>query len=47
MGVMWLYDNWHRSNRDWKWKFMVGWSVFIVVIGFFLMGAGVSEIVFE
>ncbi|KAK1922367.1 putative amino acid transporter [Papiliotrema laurentii] len=40
MGVMWLYDNWNREKRDWKWKFMVGWSVFIVVIGFFLMGAG-------
>jgi MFS family permease len=43
MGVMWLYDNWNREKRDWKWKFMVGWSVFIVVIGFFLMGAGVSQ----
>jgi hypothetical protein len=41
---MWLYDNWKRPVRDWKWYAMVGWSVFVVVSGWFLMGAGVSVI---
>ncbi|SMR59251.1 unnamed protein product [Zymoseptoria tritici ST99CH_1A5] len=40
MGCMWLYDNWHTDKRDWRWKFMVGWSVFIIVGGTFLMIAG-------
>jgi hypothetical protein len=40
MGCMWLYDNWHTTKRDLKWKFMVGWSVFIIVAGTFLMIAG-------
>ncbi|KAF7860680.1 hypothetical protein EAF04_008199 [Stromatinia cepivora] len=41
-GVMWLYDNWslgkiHRSSR---WIFMASWSIFVIVIGMFLMVAG-------
>ncbi|KAL1793804.1 hypothetical protein ACET3X_007225 [Alternaria dauci] len=40
MGCMWLYDNWHRSNRDWKWKAMVAWSVFVIVSGTFLLIGG-------
>lgn len=42
MGCMWLYDNWSKDkvNRSLKWKVMVCWSVWIVVIGTFLMIAG-------
>jgi amino acid transporter len=40
MGCMWLYDNWGRSNRDWKWKAMVAWSVFVIVSGTFLLIGG-------
>jgi hypothetical protein len=40
MGCMWLYDNWHRSNRDWKWKGMVAWSIFVIVSGTFLLIGG-------
>jgi hypothetical protein len=40
MGCMWLYDNWHRSNRDWKWKGMVAWSIFVIVAGTFLLIGG-------
>ncbi|USW57192.1 Putative amino acid transporter, transmembrane domain-containing protein [Septoria linicola] len=40
MGFMWLYDNWSRTDRDMRWKFMVGWSVFVIVIGTFIMIAG-------
>lgn len=40
MGCMWLYDNWGRSNRDWKWKGMVAWSVFVIVSGTFLLIGG-------
>jgi len=40
MGCMWLYDNWHRSNRDWRWKGMVAWSVFVIVSGTFLLIGG-------
>jgi hypothetical protein len=40
MGCMWLYDNWHRSNRDWKWKAMVAWSIFVIVSGTFLLIGG-------
>ena len=39
---MWLWDNWNRPNRGWNWYFMVGWSSFVIAIGFFFMGAGVS-----
>lgn len=42
MGFMWLYDNWSRpqQDKDIKWKLMVGWSVFVIVIGTFLMIGG-------
>lgn len=40
MGCMWLYDNWGRTNRDWRWKVMVVWSVFVIVSGTFLLIGG-------
>ncbi|KAF5009145.1 hypothetical protein FDECE_4589 [Fusarium decemcellulare] len=44
MGCMWLFDNWHRGKnpqeRTTKWTLMVCWSVFIIVIGTFLMIGG-------
>lgn len=40
MGCMWLYDNWNRSNRDWRWKGMVAWSIFVIVSGTFLLIGG-------
>ncbi|KAJ5797389.1 amino acid transporter [Penicillium pulvis] len=42
MGFMWLYDNWtqDKTERSLKWKFMVCWSVFVIVSGTFLMIAG-------
>ncbi|KAE8158602.1 transmembrane amino acid transporter protein-domain-containing protein [Aspergillus tamarii] len=42
MGCMWLYDNWSkgRKERSLRWMLMVSWSVFVIVIGTFLMVAG-------
>ncbi|KAK6810955.1 hypothetical protein RU639_013228 [Aspergillus parasiticus] len=42
MGCMWLYDNWSKGKqeRSLRWMLMVCWSVFVVVIGTFLMVAG-------
>ncbi len=42
MGCMWLYDNWtpRKEERDWKYWFMVGWSVFVIVAGTFCMIGG-------
>lgn len=44
MGCMWLYDNWHKGKnkeqRTTKWTLMVIWSVFIIVVGTFLMIGG-------
>ncbi|KAL2434881.1 Transmembrane transporter [Exophiala dermatitidis] len=42
MGCMWLYDNWKKdkTERSTKWTLMVGFSVFVVVIGTFLMAVG-------
>ncbi|KAI2787960.1 hypothetical protein POX_f08342 [Penicillium oxalicum] len=42
MGGMWLYDNWSKgkTDRTMRWKLMVGWSIFVIVAGFFLMVAG-------
>jgi hypothetical protein len=42
MGCMWLYDNWGKGkiNRSPRWMAMVCWSVFVVVIGTFMMVAG-------
>lgn len=43
MGCMWLYDNWKegtvKGSRV-RWLIMVGWCVFVIVIGSFLMVAG-------
>jgi hypothetical protein len=44
---MWLWDNWNRPNRGWNWYFMVGWTSFVIAIGFFFMGAGVSSTMTE
>lgn len=42
MGFMWLYDNWYVADtmKTWKWKLMVGWSIFVIVSGTFLMIGG-------
>ncbi|KAJ5803944.1 uncharacterized protein N7518_000247 [Penicillium psychrosexuale] len=42
MGCMWLYDNWGKGkvDRSPRWMFMVCWSVFVIVIGSFMMVAG-------
>lgn len=42
MGCMWLYDNWvsDKTQRDWRWYSMVGWSVFVIVFGTFCMIGG-------
>ncbi|KAI9154891.1 hypothetical protein HJFPF1_07451 [Paramyrothecium foliicola] len=39
---MWLYDNWSqgKQERSWKWVAMVGFSVFVIFSGTFLMIAG-------
>ncbi|UPK91738.1 hypothetical protein LCI18_002673 [Fusarium solani-melongenae] len=39
-GCMWLYDNWGRQNRDWKWNGMVAWCVFIIALGSFMTVSG-------
>ncbi|KAJ6096467.1 hypothetical protein N7486_007213 [Penicillium sp. IBT 16267x] len=40
MAGMWLYDNWSRPKRDWKWTAMVCWCIFVILAGTFLMIAG-------
>lgn len=42
MGCMWLYDNWSRGKAEKKpiWISMVCWSVFVILVGSFLMVAG-------
>lgn len=42
MGCMWLFDNWNKDKyqRSPRWHFMVGWSVFVILSGTFLMIAG-------
>ncbi|KAI9644860.1 hypothetical protein NHQ30_006887 [Ciborinia camelliae] len=41
-GIMWLYDNWSigKTQRTSRWMFMACWSVFVIVVGCFLMIAG-------
>ncbi|KAF4971985.1 hypothetical protein FSARC_1315 [Fusarium sarcochroum] len=43
-GCLWLFDNWHlgkdKSQRTGKWTAMVGWSIFVIVLGTFLMIGG-------
>ncbi|KAJ5125222.1 hypothetical protein N7448_004549 [Penicillium atrosanguineum] len=42
MAGMWLFDNWSKGkdHRTTKWMFMVGWCVFIIIAGTFLMIGG-------
>jgi hypothetical protein len=42
MAGMWLYDNWSKGkdHRTTKWTMMVGWCVFIILAGTFLMVGG-------
>lgn len=42
MGAMWLYDNWSKgkTKKSLGWMAMVCWSVFVVLVGTFLMVAG-------
>ncbi|KAK1142926.1 hypothetical protein N8T08_007167 [Aspergillus melleus] len=42
MGCMWLYDNWKvgKSERTMTWKLGLGWSLFVIISGTFLMIAG-------
>jgi hypothetical protein len=47
MGFMWLYDNWNRPEKGIKWQLMVAWSVFVIVIGTFLMVGGTYGSVVE
>lgn len=39
-GCMWLYDNWSRGDRGWKWTSLAAWSVFLILIGSFMTVAG-------
>jgi len=42
MAGMWLYDNWSKGgdHRSTRWMMMVGWCVFIILAGTFLMIGG-------
>ncbi|KAH8712064.1 transmembrane amino acid transporter protein-domain-containing protein [Phaeosphaeriaceae sp. PMI808] len=39
MGCMWLYDNWRKSKTG-SWYFWAGWSIFMIVGGWFLTISG-------
>ncbi|KAM5341952.1 hypothetical protein ACJ41O_014983 [Fusarium nematophilum] len=41
-GCMWLYDNWTegKKSKSLRWCFMVGWSIFVIITGTFMMVAG-------
>ncbi|CCT75447.1 related to neutral amino acid permease [Fusarium fujikuroi IMI 58289] len=43
-GCLWLYDHWaegkDKSQRTTKWTMMVGWCIFVIVLGTFLMIGG-------
>ena len=41
-GLMWLHDNWALpdESRNIRWKFMVGWCIFVILSGSFLLVAG-------
>ena len=49
MGFMWLYDNWRvgKEQKTLAWKLMVAWSVFVIVIGTFLMVGGTYGSIIE
>lgn len=42
MGCMWFSDNWSKGKekKSAKWLAMVGWSIFVIIIGTFLTIAG-------
>lgn len=42
MGCMWLYDNWSsgKAKPTLRWGLMVGWCVFVIFAGTFIMGSG-------
>ncbi|KAF2964515.1 hypothetical protein GQX73_g9068 [Xylaria multiplex] len=42
MGCMWLYDNWTPKDgeRNWRWYWMVFFSIFVIVSGTFLTIGG-------
>ncbi|RGP75555.1 hypothetical protein FSPOR_663 [Fusarium sporotrichioides] len=46
-GFMWLFDNWARKDRGKRWKFMVGWSVFVIIVGTLIMFLGTWGTVLE
>ncbi|KAK6219298.1 hypothetical protein LQW54_002286 [Pestalotiopsis sp. IQ-011] len=41
-GGLWLYDNWikGKTEKTMRWKSMVVWSAFVILVGTFLMIAG-------
>ncbi|RBR16829.1 hypothetical protein FVER53590_05460 [Fusarium verticillioides] len=39
-GCMWLHDNWRSRNRSLRWRGKFAWSIFIIIIGTFLMIGG-------
>ncbi|EWZ99218.1 hypothetical protein BFJ70_g11031 [Fusarium oxysporum] len=39
-GCMWLHDNWGCRKRGLRWKGGLAWSIFIIIIGTFLMIGG-------
>ncbi|QSZ29121.1 hypothetical protein DSL72_003631 [Monilinia vaccinii-corymbosi] len=41
-GIMWLHDNWSKgkTQKSSRWTFMACWSIFVIIIGSFLMVAG-------
>ncbi|CAG8159132.1 unnamed protein product [Penicillium olsonii] len=49
MGGMWLYDNWGRKRDEKKltWYLMVCWSIFVIILGTFLMISGTYGAVVE
>ncbi|KAG5757207.1 hypothetical protein H9Q69_000571 [Fusarium xylarioides] len=40
-GCMWLHDNRKSRNRSLRWKGKFAWSIFIIIIGTFLMIGGI------
>ncbi|KAF5254295.1 hypothetical protein FANTH_897 [Fusarium anthophilum] len=40
-GFMWLYDNWRYRSRSLRWRVKIAWSIFIIIIGTFLMIGGI------
>ncbi|KAJ5736224.1 uncharacterized protein N7483_001349 [Penicillium malachiteum] len=45
-GCMWFYDNWRRTDRDWKWVALACWSGFTIVVGSFMTVAGTYGSIF-